>query len=389
MMMPMKHPSFGIGLWFVVILITSMALSGCGLLNHEDIPQFRTPHSKILFQKSVPYTQWTPFQTTQHQIIFIDNFSINGKYPLTTMVRFDPQTASFGPEEPIRSVVLGQQGIILNGYELQHSLSNPLFERHYQTFCQPFRNTIAKQLHSTDFYCASLGFSQFWVSLNSVSPTNKRKFYLYNPAKQTLREILNSQNKLLHPYASTSYRLSNGQILFLPPFGKTTQKTCLFDLSTNRIIELKTAVHWPYRPTFAETKNNVLIVGGMSEWGRPDKTTYLYNILSKQLVPGPSLERDHGNRTSAITLKNGDILVTGGDLSGEIKGWFGSRQVERYDSHQNRFTVVGQMASPRVFHHLLLLGNDTVLIIGGNATNTWPDTGDLWYPIHSIEVFRP
>lgn len=100
-------------------------------INHPKIPLFQSPECRLLYKKEITYAQWEPFWTTQHQIFFINYDYLDGSIKPRKMVRFDPHTATFGPEETIHTVRVGKKGIILNEHELLNSLKSTIFSSYH------------------------------------------------------------------------------------------------------------------------------------------------------------------------------------------------------------------------------------------------------------------
>ena len=81
-------------------------------------------------------------------------------------------------------------------------------------------------------------------------------------------------------------------------------------------------------------------------------------------------------KAAAILLKDGRVLVTGGDSSGQI-----ANTLEIYDPAENRFRVArGVLSFPQAGHLIALLNDGRILIAGGT---------DGAHVLNSIDIFDP
>ncbi len=97
-------------------------------------------------------------------------------------------------------------------------------------------------------------------------------------------------------------------------------------------------------------------------------------------APTASLATARGYGT-ATALGDGRVLVVGGCGTPDCNPILGDAEV--YDPNANRWTPAGTMSSPRAGHTATLLGDGTVLVVGGCAdaacTRTLPTT-EIWTP---------
>ena len=82
-------------------------------------------------------------------------------------------------------------------------------------------------------------------------------------------------------------------------------------------------------------------------------------------------------RATATTLQDGRVLVTGG---ARTEDRVGQRSTEIFDPAAMKFTSAGDMKDGRIAHSATLLGDGTVLIVGGMAERRVLGTAELFDP---------
>jgi len=95
----------------------------------------------------------------------------------------------------------------------------------------------------------------------------------------------------------------------------------------------------------------------------------------------PSRERSAG--TTATLLKNGKILVTGGEF--QRGGWTGVakaplRSTDSYDPSTGIWTVASPMNETRVFHSAIQFQDGNVLVVASLELEMYDSTTDTWAP---------
>ena len=106
----------------------------------------------------------------------------------------------------------------------------------------------------------------------------------------------------------------------------------------------------------------------------------VFDPLPGTFTPTGSMLNARQNHTSTL-LGNDKVLVAGGQ--GGAGGGTALATAETYDPTTGTFTLVGPMAGPRYFHTATRLPDGTVLVEGGRASQTGPDL------LPSAEVFDP
>jgi hypothetical protein len=102
------------------------------------------------------------------------------------------------------------------------------------------------------------------------------------------------------------------------------------------------------------------------------QTTLKIEVLDKGLswVPADSMKRVRVNHTATL-LKNGDVLVAGGDVVGTAE-WF--------DHLTKKWKETGPMVSARQEHTATLLKDGTVLVAGGAFAGVPLNSAELYHP---------
>jgi hypothetical protein len=168
--------------------------------------------------------------------------------------------------------------------------------------------------------------------------------------------------------------LVNGTVLFTGGFDGTNAVSTaeLYDPASGTFVptgSLKVARAGPSSTLLGNGK--VLIAGGVYYTGVIPYTAVPHYIASAELYDPASgtftlTGSLHTARTSetATLLRNGSVLLAGGQNSGPNGGYLSS--AELYNPATGKFTVTGSLNTPRILHRAHLLGSGQVLIVAGN-----------------------
>jgi N-acetylneuraminic acid mutarotase len=145
----------------------------------------------------------------------------------------------------------------------------------------------------------------------------------------------------------------------------------------------------------------VLVCGGAAPVGATDDPALafceLYDPAHDRWAPTGSLT--HGRRHHQATrLSDHGVLFTGGAAPGAPGGGpfdpFSQRTAERFDLTTGIWTPVKDMPSGRALHRAVLLGDGTVLVVGGGTGDRdeagfrsavlYNATGDTWTPLPGL-----
>jgi hypothetical protein len=137
----------------------------------------------------------------------------------------------------------------------------------------------------------------------------------------------------------------------------------------------------------------VLLAGGIGDLPYPaldsveifDPATGTWSLTGSMLTKRYWTGEDYSSRGDLIQLADGRILAAGG-VSRECNNWYTCAPftyldtAELYDALTGQWTATGSMTGARGFHSMVLLGDGTVLAMGGyNGTNT----------LSSAEIYDP
>jgi IPT/TIG domain/Kelch motif/Galactose oxidase, central domain len=132
----------------------------------------------------------------------------------------------------------------------------------------------------------------------------------------------------------------------------------------------------------------VLVVGGMNDTTSDLGTAEVYNPAAGTWAATGSMADDPGAGGTATLLPNGTVLVAGGCCTPAAgPGALASAQI--YNPATNSWTATGSMSIGRYYATATLLGNGTVLVVGGD--NIVPDmmSGMGSSPLTSAEIYNP
>jgi N-acetylneuraminic acid mutarotase len=132
----------------------------------------------------------------------------------------------------------------------------------------------------------------------------------------------------------------------------------------------------------------VLVVGGMNDTNSDLGTAEVYNPATGTWAATGSMASTPGAGATATLLPNGTVLVAGGCCTPAAgPGALASAQI--YNPATNAWTATGSMSTGRYYATATLLGNGTVLVVGGD--NIVPDmnSGMGSSPLTSAEIYNP
>ena len=124
----------------------------------------------------------------------------------------------------------------------------------------------------------------------------------------------------------------------------------------------------------------VLVEGGHSGFSEPAlATAEVYDPSTNSWAPAGVMAGAHAEAETATLLSNGKVLVLGGDnVSSGSRTFLGGADL--YDPVSNTWSSVATMPEPRMYHTSTLLGDGSVLVVGGNNGQGWLATAQLYDP---------
>jgi hypothetical protein len=217
---------------------------------------------------------------------------------------------------------------------------------------------------------------------------------LYDPAQGAFTTT-GSMSTARFGHVATALGPTNGKVLITggTNFGTTLASAELYDPATGTFTptgNMQKARTGHSATLLADGK--VLIAGGYGPncAGCPDNTAELYDPATGVFtqtgdMPGPIALH------SAVLLTSGLVLIAGGDFCGvtgagggsECAAEDGTNQALLYDSTTGSFKLTGAMAFARISHSATLLFSGKVLIAGGTGADT--PTGLTF----SVELYDP
>jgi N-acetylneuraminic acid mutarotase len=132
----------------------------------------------------------------------------------------------------------------------------------------------------------------------------------------------------------------------------------------------------------------VLVAGGEGDGGALLGTAEVYNPATGTWAATGPLASAFGAGATATLLPNGTVLVAGGCCTPAVgPGALASAQI--YNPATNSWTGTGSMSIGRYYATATLLGNGTVLVVGGDniVPNMMSGMGDE--PLTSAEIYNP
>ena len=164
--------------------------------------------------------------------------------------------------------------------------------------------------------------------------------------------------------------------------------------ATTEIFDVKESA-WRLGPTMSTKRvghtatllgdGTVLVVGGETGSGTTSSAEML-NVSSGAASVVPSMTFARSGH-AAVLLESGKVLVTGGS-DWVTNSW---KQAEVFDRSTFKWTPAGSMSSPRIFFSMHLLGDGTVLAIGGEASGTserYNSTTNSWGSVAKMSSIR-
>lgn len=119
-----------------------------------------------------------------------------------------------------------------------------------------------------------------------------------------------------------------------------------------------------YFDAYPISSNEIIAIGGftstMSGTGVL-ATSDIFNIDTREVVPGPSMSVARGGYASVV-MPDGGIVVLGGAVS---MAYDITNTVERFDPQTRRWSVVGRMIDFRWQHQAIPIDDHRILVVGG------------------------
>lgn len=167
-----------------------------------------------------------------------------------------------------------------------------------------------------------------------------------------------------HPFAGTAPGIPNG--------GPTAATQGAFAAPAT----------WPIIPLHMVLMPNGKIMSyGTSETGAQG-AQFIYDVWNPALGTGATSHMTLPNGTGTdifcsgqiVLPGNGDVLITGGDLTISGKRNYSQNSIELFTPGVNTLTSIGQMQYPRWYPSLVALPNGEVLVLGGRTAPAVPAT---------------
>ncbi len=124
------------------------------------------------------------------------------------------------------------------------------------------------------------------------------------------------------------------------------------------------------------TNGKVLIAGGAAG-SNPLATTELYDPDSGTFAPASDMTAPRWGHTATL-LPDGRVLIAGGSATSQA--FIPVDSAEIYDPSTGTFAVTGNMIFGHVCQQANLLGNGTVLIVGGSGANGRVPNAEIYDP---------
>ncbi|MFA3784083.1 kelch repeat-containing protein [Melioribacteraceae bacterium 4301-Me] len=187
----------------------------------------------------------------------------------------------------------------------------------------------------------------------------------------------------------TATLLDNGNVLvaggyYLYPGSSKYLKSCeIYDVNSAQwVVTDSLKIDNAYHTATKLLNGKVLIAGGFSATQKALANCEIYDPLANQWQEAAPLNiarYDH----SATLLPDGKVLITGGlNYANPQSPWLNS--CELYDLAENTWTVVDSLLIPRANHSAIILKNGLLLIFGGDVNNSaW----ELYDPNNFLNVY--
>jgi N-acetylneuraminic acid mutarotase len=196
---------------------------------------------------------------------------------------------------------------------------------------------------------------------------------LYNPATRSFERGDPA------PYglgSASVVPLKDGRIL-IAGGGKNYQPTAfaiIYDPAANRFDRVGDMMAVRYKTAAALLPDGrALIIGGSNnrDWKGKYRSTELFDPGTSNFIRGPELNYERFKLTHAVsTLKNGAIIVTGGD-----------KHIEELDPVALKWNVIGTLDQPYYFSTSTLMPGGDILLTGGYGNDAQP-TSKAWIFTH-------
>jgi hypothetical protein len=128
-----------------------------------------------------------------------------------------------------------------------------------------------------------------------------------------------------------------------------------------------------YHAALTLDDGRVLVIGGAANTGLTNLCELWKPGEAKWALAEHSLSMAH-QAFAAVTLKNGDVLLTGGEPYDAVD----SAAAQRFEVAEQRWCLAGTMKSPRKHHTATRLDDGRVLVVSGISGGVLEASAELW-----------
>jgi N-acetylneuraminic acid mutarotase len=185
----------------------------------------------------------------------------------------------------------------------------------------------------------------------------------------------------------TATLLQNGQVLVAG--GTSAAAAELYNPATGTWALTGSMSTARIAPVAALLQNGeVLVAAGQNAAGTMLGTAEVYNPATGTWTLTGPMASAPGTGATATLLPNGTVLVAGGCCTPEA-GPDALAEAQIYNPATNSWTATGSLSTGRYYATATLLGNGTVLVVGGDYIVPNMNSGNGSSPLDSAEIYNP
>ncbi len=308
-----------------------------------------------------------------------------------TIELYDPASGKFRVAGHMEMFFAGVEAIDLHGPQVlllggrrQDYYDAPgglLYDARDGTFIEVGKNIT----FGTCFAAARLANGKVLIAgglkIPEAGPPTVSDAFIFDPATRKF----SATGAMAEPRCDASATLlKDGRVLIAGGSGTTPDSVAsaeIYDPRAGRFVKAGRMRHGREQHSATLLGDGTVLIAGGFEAASDGAVSFadaeIFDPATLRFKPAGALKAARGAHTATL-LKNGDVLIVGGE--NRFRGDQVFASAELYHPASSTFTPAGSMSAQRYSHTATLLGNGYVLIAGGATLHDWLASAELYDP---------